>query len=277
MSAVSVRQTAKESHMKKIIFLLLGILISAAVVFSEINYKGLELPAYSRKDQIIRHKFYTLKYNEKYEQADWVAYRLTAEQSSGKLKRKGSFKADPAVRTGSASPADYRKSGYTRGHLAPAADMKFSPVALEESFYMSNMTPQTQGFNAGIWGSLEKIVRKWAVKEKEICVVAGGILKGNMKTIGNKNKIAVPEYFYKVVLDCTEPEIKGIGFIVPHKKSKEDIMKYALTIDKVEKETGINFFPALPDAIEKRVESSVDLNKWRYKSKDGKKYLKNKK
>ena len=114
-----------------------------------------ELPKTLSGEQIIYHTGYTLSYNEKHEQANWVAYELTAQELAGTVKRKDSFKSDPMVKSESASLADYRKSGYDRGHLIPAADMKWSTTAMSESFYMSNMSPQSPSFNRGIWKKLE--------------------------------------------------------------------------------------------------------------------------
>ncbi len=234
--------------------ILLHLQISAEI-------KDLEIPAHSQKDQIIRHTAYTLKYNEKYEQAEWLAYRLTANDLAGKTKRKNSFKYDTAVKTWSATPEDYRKSGYDRGHLAPAADMKRSKKAMRESFLMSNISPQDPNFNKGIWKKLEEQVRDWVGKNGELYIVTAGILQGKMKTIG-KNRVAVPNYFYKALLDYKKPELKAIAFVIQNKSSKEPLYRYAVSIDSLEKVTGINFFAALPDKTENKLEASFDLSKW---------------
>lgn len=164
---------------------------------------------YSETSQIINHFAYSLSYNEEFEQADWVAYRLTDEMLSNPVcERDDSFKKDPLVVTGSASASDYKNSGYSKGHLAPAADMLLSETAMKESFYFSNMSPQKQDFNNGIWKKLEEQVREWARENEEVFVVTGPVLdKESYPTIG-KNEVAVPEKFYKVILDYTEPEIK---------------------------------------------------------------------
>ncbi|GAH82191.1 unnamed protein product, partial [marine sediment metagenome] len=131
---------------------------------------------YAPKDDIIRHTAYTLKYKEKYEQAEWVLYKLTAERVKGSYKRTNDFRPDPMVKTGSATLSDYKGSGYDRGHLAPAGDMKWSTTAMSESFYMSNMSPQNPGFNRGIWKKLEGQVRTWATDNEEIYIVTGPVL-----------------------------------------------------------------------------------------------------
>ena len=101
-------------------------------------------------EQIINHFGYSLSYNEDHEQANWVFFELTDYEVSGIEKRKNQFRSDPKVKTKSASLSDYRGSGYDRGHLAPAADMKWSVTTMSESFYMSNMSPQRPSFNRGL-------------------------------------------------------------------------------------------------------------------------------
>ena len=103
---------------------------------------------------------------EEHEQPAWVIYRLTKQQALTKAaKRDDNFKEDPSVPTGSATLADYRRSGYDRGHLAPAADMAYSRQTMEDSFFMSNMSPQRPAFNRGIWKDLEAQVRDFAISE----------------------------------------------------------------------------------------------------------------
>ena len=221
----------------------------------------IELPRVEEGEVVISHVGYTLSYNETHEQANWVAYELTAEEVAGEVERKDAFRADPEVESGSAALADYRSSGYDRGHLAPAADMKWSAEAMSESFYMSNMSPQKPRFNRGIWKKLETKVRGWATREGAVLIVTAGVLRPRLKTIG-VNKVSVPKRFYKVILDNREPELKGIGFILPNKGSAKPLSDYAFTIDKVESVTGIDFFHSLADEIEETVESTLDLSKW---------------
>lgn len=215
------------------------------------------LPAYTFEDEIIRHTAYTLKYRENCEQAEWVAYKLTAERASGTYSRTNDFRPDPMVETGSAELSDYRNSGYDRGHLAPAADMAWSPTVMSESFFMSNMSPQRPNFNRGIWKRLEQQVRNWAKRYKEIYIVTGPVLPDNLPTIG-PNRVAVPNYFYKVILDLKPPEVKGIGFVLANQGSYQGLKTYAVTIDSVETLTGIKNFPDLPDPLEMTLESRIE-------------------
>jgi len=221
------------------------------------------LPAIAPDDEIIKHTAYTLCYAEKYEQAKWVAYHLTSEMVNNTEgeERTNNFRIDKEVPTGSASPDDYKKSGYDRGHLCPAGDMTWSEQTMSESFFMSNMSPQAPAFNRGIWKKLEGDVREWAKQNEEIYVVAAGVLEDSLPTIG-LDKVAVPRYYYKVILDYKLPEYKAIAFVLPNEGSKQSVFDFAVSIDSVEHLTGIDFFPALPDSLQDYLESHVDITKW---------------
>lgn len=213
------------------------------------------LPAMKTSDDIIRHDGYTLRYREAFEQADWVAYPLLATDVFGEADRdKEQFKPDPLVKTRTALPSDYSRSGYDRGHLAPAGDFKFSQRLTQESFYMSNMSPQKPDFNRGIWKELEEQVRAWAVRDKGLYVVTGPVLKPGLPTIGRKNKVAVPEQYYKVILYCRNPEIRMIGFLLSNEGSDLSLKNFVVPVDQIEKLTGINFFPKIPDTLERKLE-----------------------
>ncbi len=224
--------------------------------------KKLAIPLIHKSDEIVKHQAYTLSYSREDMEPYWVAYKLTAWMASGTEKRSGDFREDPAVPTGSAEPEDYKHSGYDRGHICPAADMKWSREAMSETFYMSNMTPQDHGFNDGIWAHLENRVRGWAKQYGEVFIAAGPVLNGTMKKIG-RDKVSVPSYFYKVILAPEGNTYKGIGFIIPNKDLHESYYHYAVSIDSVEKVTNIDFFPSLPDSSEKRIEHSFSLEEWR--------------
>lgn len=218
----------------------------------------------STTNTIIKHEFYTLSYNEKAEQAEWVAYELKKSHLSRTKRKRPYFIYDAKVNTKSASYKNYKKSGYTKGHLCPAGDRKFSKKAFDETFLTSNISPQTMVFNGGIWQKLESKVRYWATKNKKIYVVTGGVLKPNLKTIG-REKVAVPEQFYKILLDYTRPEIKAIAFLMNHEKSNRPLYDFVVSIDKIEELTGIDFFPALPDDIENKLEKSSDYKNWSFR------------
>ena len=158
---------------------------------------GRYIPVY---DDGIRvdYKHYCLGFNKEHKQANWVYYELGSANLTGKASRKNDFRVDPKISRWSATPDDYKRSGYDRGHLCPAADMSFNAKAMSETFYMSNMSPQVPMFNRGIWKELEEHVRNRARKEK-LYVVTGPIFKSNKGAIG-KGKVAVPGILLQVVL-----------------------------------------------------------------------------
>ena len=212
--------------------------------------------------EIVEHDYYTLSYNEQYEQPNWVMYRLTKEMlAPSKLKRQDDFRSDPEVDTGSATKKDYVRSGYDRGHLVPAADMKFSKEALSETFYMSNMSPQAPGFNRGMWKDLESQVRNWARNDDDYYIVIGPVFTGDMGAIG-PNGVAVPEYYYKIIVDLQEPHQKAIAFLMKNTRLEGELLDYAVPIDSIETLTGIDFFAALPDEFEDWLEGTVEVSEW---------------
>ncbi len=225
----------------------------------------LEIPKTIPKDIIITHTGYTLLYNETHEQSSWIAYELTKEETNKMYERTDKFIPDPKVKTGTATDKDYAGFGYDRGHLAPASDMGWSLTAMAESFYYSNMSPQTPSFNRGVWKRLEELARTWAIENNSIYIVTGPVLTTGLNTIGS-NKVSVPNYFYKVILDYSEPSIKGIGFIIPNTGSSESLQQFAVSIDSVEKFTGIDFFPLLADEQEDLIEKTLCIKCWSWKS-----------
>ena len=225
------------------------------------NIQHAEIPKYTKKDEIITYTAFTISYDEDHEQAKWVAYELTREETYSLVKRNNKFIPDPEVKTGTAEDKDYAGSGYDRGHLAPAGDMAWSSNAMRESFYYSNISPQKPGFNRGIWKKLEEMVREWARDNGSLLIVTGPVLEKNLPVIG-KNRVSIPKYFYKVIVDYEDPDIKGIGFVLPNVSSNEPLQEYALTIDNVEKLTGIDFFYLFPDEQEELIESTLNLKSW---------------
>ena len=216
--------------------------------------------------QIVNREGYALGYSEKHEQPLWVTYRLTKEEVlSRKSSRLNDFFEDTEIKTGSATIADYMGSGYDRGHLAPAGDMHWSDRTMLQSFAMSNMSPQHPSFNRGVWSRLERAVRRFAYSEGSVFVVTGPVFvdDDDAVTIG-PNQVRVPEFFYKVIYDETPPH-KMIGFIVPNKASQKHVKTYALTVAEVEEATGLKFFTTLPEAVQKRLKSEVNVGAWSFK------------
>lgn len=217
----------------------------------------------STTNQIVVHDNYTLSYNEKYEQSEWVAYHLKKNQLLSNHYERPFFIEDPKVKTHSADWRNYKKSGYDKGHLCPAGDMKFSKKAFDDTFYTSNISPQLHNFNDGVWNRLEQKVRYWASKYNDLYVITGGVLQNGLKTIGKEN-VAVPNYFYKILVYKSENEINMIGFLVPHKESNLPLYKFVVPVDKIELLTKIDFFPKLDDVIENYLEKSSDYKAWSF-------------
>jgi endonuclease G len=213
-------------------------------------------------EQILKRTGYVASYNKTTLLPNWVAWHLTAERTEGSAKRSGvDFAEDTEVPEPRATDWDYYNSGYDRGHMCPAADNKWSKKAMEESFLFTNMCPQNGNLNRGDWNEMEMACRKWAKKYGGLYIVCGPILyKGKHKTIG-KNKVVVPEAFFKVVLR-TGDNPQAIGFIYKNTSGNRPKDSYVNTVDEVERITGIDFFPSLPDNVEKNVEATADIANW---------------
>ncbi|MDR1880857.1 MAG: DNA/RNA non-specific endonuclease [Tannerellaceae bacterium] len=232
----------------------------------EQSFTGEERPLLGngQKEQIIEHEGFTVSYNPEYRIANWVAYELTPEEAqSDSVARWNKFAPDPDVVGPTATNDDYRNSGYDRGHLAPAGDMKWSAKAMRESFYFSNICPQNKGLNGGMWHKLEKQCRTWAGQHGTLSIVTGPVIGGELERLG-KNRVGIPELFYKVI-GCTPrgDTPKGIGFLFENRNYKNTSLRVmAVTVDSVEAVTGIDFFPSLPREIQDRMESAVDPAFW---------------
>ncbi len=212
-------------------------------------------------NQIVKHQYYTLSYSEKDEQAEWVAYILSKASIEGSTKRKDEFRTDPDVTTGSAELSDYKKSGYDRGHLCPAGDMKYCKESMSESFFMSNMSPQVPAFNRVAWRLLEEQFRKWALDADTLFVVTGPVFTEEDGKIG-ANEVTVPKCYYKIALDPNTDNLRMIGFLMPNEKCNNPLDSYVVPVDSIEKVTGLDFYPDLPNKIEKELESSIHKEKW---------------
>lgn len=217
----------------------------------------------STTNQVVHHEGYSLSYSEPHEQAEWVAYELKKSHLSNANFKRPYFEIDEAVKTGAASWRNYKNSGYDRGHLCPAGDRSYSQSAYNETFLTSNISPQEHDFNSGVWNTLEQKVRYWASKYDGVFVVTGGVLKGNMKTIGTEH-VAVPNQFYKVLIDNNSGKTKMIAFLMPHENSSKPLYEFVVSVDDIEKLTGIDFFPELEDSIENKLEASSSYKDWSF-------------
>ena len=226
------------------------------------HYDNLELGIPGSCDQIVNREGYALGFSRRHRQALWVAYRMTRDEVQATIvDRKGAkFYADCEV-AGCAILADYKGSGYDRGHLAPAGDMKFSAKAMMESFSLANASPQVKSCNCGIWHRLETKMRQFAIREASLFVVTGPVFDKEEAVSIGVGKVSVPKAFYKVVLDETPP-MKMIGFVISNKGFECQLSAFAVTVDEVERMTGLDFFNRLPDELEAGLESCMDLAEW---------------
>lgn len=228
----------------------------------EIQAQGLtdvKLPA-GMKNVVCQYSGFTSYFNPETHIPNCVAYEIIESETTGDEPRKKSFEADHTI-DGCAESSDYRNSGYDRGHMAPAADMKWSKVAMEESFLMTNICPQVKSLNSGIWHRLEQRVREWAARDSSIIVVCGPIFTPGkpVEQIGEIG-VAVPHRFFKALY--APGRNIGIAFIFDNDKVKGELRKYAVTIDSVEHETGLDLFYNLPDDIENEVENQCNYKLW---------------
>ena len=230
--------------------------------------KGSELPQLKRKrtEQIIQHEGYTVSYNADYRIANWVAYVLTDKEArSDKAERQNKFVVDPLVKGASATNEDYTRTGYDRGHLAPAGDMKWSEKAMRESFYLSNITPQKPGLNRGIWKELEEQIRLWARENGAVLIATGPVIPDEELSRLGKNRVGVPRHFYKVLCMVVNNRLEGVGFLFENRDyGTTPLRQLMVPIDSVEQVTGIDFFQVLPDAEERQMEATVHTDLWSF-------------
>ena len=232
---------------------------TSSVRKEETLQSGLEIPVMSKSLNypIIKHKAYTLAFNPNYKTPHWVGWELTAQESEGEAERDDQFIPDPKANGHSAYSSDYSRSGYDRGHMAPAGDMKWDAMAMSESFYMTNICPQVHSLNAGKWNSLEKKCRELAKKFGKVYITCGPIYTSKKPKVIGANRVAVPDAFYKVILipNANNGEPIAMGFVFQNKKEVRTLISHQLTVDRVEEMTGLDFFADLPDEIENKIES----------------------
>lgn len=229
---------------------------------SQISITDLELPRYSKNATILRRTGYTASYDANNKIPHWVAWRLTADHVTGPYKRDGiKFTEDEDVPAPRATHFDYIQSGYDRGHMCPSGDCKWSELAQEQSFLLTNICPQTPNLNRGDWNEMEQQCHAWAEKYGAVYIVCGPVLMNSRHKRIGKNKVTVPEAFFKVVLRM-EPEPCAIGFIYRNTDGNRPKDSYVNSVDQVERITKLDFFHNLPDEIENKIEKTADIQQW---------------
>lgn len=192
---------------------------------------------------------------------NYVFWELTSGKVAGTIKRKSEFHQDILV-PGCPGLDDYRRSGLSRGHMAPAADMKWDETAMFDSHSLANICPQDVSVNNGIWGSIESMCRRWARTDSLILIVAGPVLSDSITRRIGSSGVSVPERFFKVVLAPDADPPRAIAFMVPNTPGQYRVEDCVVSVDEVEAATGFDFFPWLPDEIENLIESESKLSLW---------------
>ena len=239
--------------------------IKKQVQKEKITYTNLEIPEWktTTTHQQIKNLGYTSSYNTSYGIPNWVAYELTrSEAASHEAERTNKFQADPKVIGKSASNSDYKGSGYDKGHMAPAADMKWSKTVMEQSFYFTNICPQAPGLNRGAWKDLEEEIREWAIRDSALVIICGPLFTKEPIKYIPETHVAIPDAYFKVVCSPYTEEARAIAFVFPNNKASKHPREYVVTIDSVEKMTGMDFLSQLPDEIENEIEKTSNYTHW---------------
>ena len=239
--------------------------IKKQVQKEKITYTNLEIPEWktTTTHQQIKNLGYTSSYNTSYGIPNWVAYELTrSEAASHEAERTNKFQADPKVIGKSASNSDYKGSGYDKGHMAPAADMKWSKTVMEQSFYFTNICPQVPGLNRGAWKDLEEEIREWAIRDSALVIICGPLFTKEPIKYIPETHVAIPDAYFKVVCAPYTDQARAIAFVFPNNKASKHPREYVVTIDSVEKMTGMDFLSQLPDEIENEIEKTSNYTHW---------------
>lgn len=214
------------------------------------------------KEKILHREGYTVSYNADSKQPNYVAWTLTAWKLEGKNKRRNTFYEDPELYDSEkAFLRDYYNSGFDRGHICPAADNKWSKTAMIESFYLSNICPQTHTLNTGDWLTLEEKCRKWARKE-DLHIISGPLFK-NKKRTKLKKRVDIPTHFFKAIVTLSKGKERGIAFIYANDQSSQPMEYHVCSIDDIEKLTRFDLFSSLPAKLQDKIEAQKDLKSWR--------------
>lgn len=204
-------------------------------------------------DQIIYHQYISMCYSKKHRQSSWVTHLLTKKSINGKQKRTNDYKYDFSVNDPVGS-RDYKGSGFDRGHLAPAADMRLNYQSMSETFFMTNMSPQRSAFNSGRWRSLEAYFRNKVKSWGDAYVVTAPFLKGEFEQIWSG--VSIPDFFYKIAYFPDKNRM--IAYFMPNKRlSGHKLEEFLISVDEIEELTGFDFFSELPDELEDMLESEI--------------------
>lgn len=241
-----------------------GILCAGCAFTQDIDTSRLELPAIENTDYLVEYQGYVSSYSSLTKTPEWVAYELTKDETYGDAVREGKyFSRDERLHLPQPDDYDYRGSGWTRGHLAPAADFRWSDEAMWETFHFTNCCPQDEELNNGMWNTLEKKCRTWARKFGKVYIVTGPIVGENRYgAIGNSH-VVVPDAFFKAVMVQSGNRWQSIAFVMQNRPYNENMQKCAMSVDELEEITGLDFFTAMDNETEALAENSYRLSFWK--------------
>lgn len=215
----------------------------------------------SLPSQIKNYEGFTVNFNARNHTPNYVSWELLADEVNGQVKRYNKFWHDPDIK-GCPDVADYKHSGYDRGHLYPAADAKWSEKSMTDCFTFANIVPQAHSINSGAWKTLEDKERIWAARDKRLIIIAGPIYTpDNRQTIGDIG-VRLPSGFFKVILAPDVDQPRSIAFVYPNDFAPGNMQNYSMTVDDAEIITGFDFFDALPDSIENVIEGTSSFKIW---------------
>lgn len=219
-------------------------------------------PAYAVDQQVIERPYYTLRYDADRKQALWVAYSVNSDSLQLPLtKHRFNLKKDPRVKTGATAPSDFRNADLKALPLASADHFAYSEFALGQLNYTSLFSPVSSNFEKGAWSALNDQIKRWASQNGQVYVVRGPIFDTKAKRT-DKARVAIPNAIYTIVLDIQRPEIKAIGFVLPNGENNLPLSNYAISIDEIERRTGLDFFPTISDELENHLEKYLDTTGW---------------
>ncbi len=271
------KNSRKSAGISLALLLCIAVAVAAAIYpDSQAREKSPEIPAVSANEADlldvkmpaglpavkVNYTGFYVSFNPEMHQPNFAAWELNPDEVDGAASRKeAQFRPDPDVE-GCASLDDYRGSGYDRGHMAPAADMKWSQQAMDDCHYLTNICPQDRKLNGGPWATVEKNSRKWATRFGPLYIIAGPI-PGDRLThkIGS---VPVPERFFKVIIAPQANPPRGIAFLMPNAPIPGGAQATVTSIDRIEEISGYDFFHSLPDAIENEIEAQHNLNSWNH-------------
>ena len=208
-------------------------------------------PAGADCDQEKSYNYYKICYSNEHRQSLWTLHTLTVESVNGKIKRINEYKKDYDLEK-PVDPNDYRRSGFNRGHLVPAGDMKLNFTSMIETFYMSNMSPQNPSFNSGIWRRLENHVRSLVRRHGDAIVITAPLIHSSDPKI--PSGVTVPHKFFKIVY--FKESALMMSFLIPNvSQNGVSIFEYQHSVDEIELATGLDFFSNLNDKLEDKLES----------------------